>query len=258
MFKKLKMRLAARKMENKKHRTDKDKKTRATKNKNAKTNVILSKYLYTPFRNIGNWFKKIWLWIRSLDLIGLINLTLLSAIIVLFSMLIIDITRQNEKPIVIIARNDITNIKTEHSQTINSPKPVQKQAKPVLPLKRDIETRKFIDTPINVVQTEKCTVTEPQTAKINNTIHGDVIIDSRGAATILKAGDTIKGNLYLQNMQKYTLPCNINIEGNLFLRDMGMLQFCGDFTVKGNIYVSPRSSFGPLPKTARLGGQVIL
>ena len=59
-------------------------------------------------------------------------------------------------------------------------------------------------------------------------------------------------------MQKYTLPCNINIEGNLFLRDMGMLQFCGAFTVKGNIYVSPRSSFGPLPKTARLGGQVIL
>jgi hypothetical protein len=39
---------------------------------------------------------------------------------------------------------------------------------------------------------------------------------------------------------------------------MGLLQFCGDFVVTGNIYVSPRSSFGPIPKTARIGGYVVL
>ena len=68
----------------------------------------------------------------------------------------------------------------------------------------------------------------------------------------------VNGNLYLQDMHKYTLPCNIRVNGNVFLRDLGLLQFCGDFTITGNIYVSPRSSFGPIPRTARLGGRVIL
>ena len=59
-------------------------------------------------------------------------------------------------------------------------------------------------------------------------------------------------------MRKYVLPCGIRIEGDLFLRDMGLLQFAGEFTVTGNIYVTPTSSFGPIPGTARIGGQVIL
>ena len=75
---------------------------------------------------------------------------------------------------------------------------------------------------------------------------------------VVKNGAHIQGDLYIQDMRKYTLPCDIVIDGNLFLRDVNMLNFCGDFTVRGNIYVSPRSSFGPVPSTARIGGQVIL
>lgn len=87
---------------------------------------------------------------------------------------------------------------------------------------------------------------------------GDVIIDSRGAGAILRKDTQVNGNLYLQNMRKFTLPCNVRINGNLFLRDVNKLQFCGEFVVTGNIYVSPRSSFGPLPKNARIGGYVVL
>jgi hypothetical protein len=75
---------------------------------------------------------------------------------------------------------------------------------------------------------------------------------------VLPNGAHIRGDLYIQDLRKYTLPCDIVIDGNLFLRDVNLLNFCGDFTVRGNIYVSPRSSFGPVPSTARIGGQVLL
>ena len=87
---------------------------------------------------------------------------------------------------------------------------------------------------------------------------GDTVIDHHDMTTVLQNGAHVRGNLYIQDLRKYTLPCNIVIDGNLILRDVNMLNFCGDFTVRGNIYVSPRSSFGPVPSTARIGGQVIL
>ncbi|MFQ6739611.1 MAG: hypothetical protein ACLRFJ_03015, partial [Alphaproteobacteria bacterium] len=76
--------------------------------------------------------------------------------------------------------------------------------------------------------------------------------------SVIKNNTKIYGNLYLQNMRKYVLPCNVTVNGNIFLRDLNMLQFCGKFNVTGNIYVSPRSSFGPLPCDAHIGGQIIL
>ncbi len=90
------------------------------------------------------------------------------------------------------------------------------------------------------------------------TVTGDVVVNGRGDGHMLTNDIRVQGNVYLQNMRKYVLPCNAYIDGHLFLRDVNMLQFCGDFVVTGNIYVSRRSSFGPIPSTARLGGQVIL
>ena len=174
-------------------------------------------------------------------------------------MLIIDFTGCNKKPVVVVAKNEITTTQQIQITNTMAPQDIKKANHPApLPLKKDAYTRKFIDAPINVVPVKKDIVAERQTARIENTMYGDVIIDSRGAAEMLKCGDEVHGNLYLQNMRKYTLPCNIRIDGNLFLRDVGMLQFCGEFTVTGNIYVNPRSSFGPLPRNARIGGQVII
>ncbi|MDR1026873.1 MAG: hypothetical protein LBL46_00450 [Rickettsiales bacterium] len=88
-------------------------------------------------------------------------------------------------------------------------------------------------------------------------IAGDIVIDGHGRAVILKGVSEIDGNLFLQNMRRYTLPCGLRVTGNLSLRDVRLLKFCGPFSVGGNIYVSRDSAFGPLPKDATLGGQVI-
>lgn len=207
-----------------------------------------------PFRMLWRGMRRAWQWIRTIDLVGLVNVTLLVAIIVMFSMLILDILKFKKAQVIVVPAQTVESI----SDAYESPKrkiTVRPQTK-ALPIKYD-ETGKMKTEPVKVVKTPAPTIKVAQD-KCTNTMYGDIIIDNRGDAQILKNGAHIQGNVYLQNMRKYTLPCDIRIDGNLFLRDLNMLQFCGDFTITGNIYVSPRSSFGPIPRTARLGGRVIL
>ena len=203
-----------------------------------------------PFRKLAQACKAVWNWVRNLELVGLLNLTLLVAIIVLFSMLIMDLTGCRKKNIVVVAEAPAYT-----EQTVTKPvKKIRKAQKIVLPIAQNNAQ------PVNVVPVKKAEVqiAKKQTPRKNNKLMGDVIIDSRGAGAILQKGMQVTGNLYLQNMRKYTLPCDVRINGNLFLRDVNKLQFCGEFVVTGNIYVSPRSAFGPLPKNARIGGHVVL
>lgn len=262
MFKELKMKIAARRVERQKARKNAKKSRTTTKSAKNKTSLwgCIWNIICAPFRWAGRMARRVWQWIRTIDLIGLVNLTLLIAIITLFSMLIIDVMGCNKKPVVIVAKNaptvSVPAIASNDDVIVRTVKP--RVSKTTLPIKTDKRTNKYVAQPVSVVRAQKCAVAEKQTARVSDTMYGDVIIDSRGAATMLRNGNKIQGNLYLQNMRKYTLPCNVYINGNLFLRDVNMLQFCGDFTITGNIYVSPRSSFGPIPRTARLGGQVIL
>ena len=201
-----------------------------------------------PCRKIAKLCLKLWNWVCGINFIGLLNSALLVSIIVLFSMLIIDFTKCNKQPVVIVAQPvPVTKPVSEHRNVV-----ARKPALPVL--------NKKLSEPVNVVPVKKSEVkiAKKQTAIQNKKILGDVIIDSRGAGAVLQHNTQVNGNVYLQNMHKYTLPCGAKINGNMFLRDIGLLQFCGEFTVTGNIYVSPRSSFGPLPKTARIGGYVVL
>jgi len=211
-----------------------------------------------------------WLWkaICGINLVGLLNLALLIAIIVLFSMLIIDVMNYRKKPVVIVA-DSMTVSQTTATRSVPvvaepTTKPVKVNAgyiRPrtdVLPIARDTQTNKMAAEPIRVTKQKPNPVTEKQIVKCGEKIQGDIVIENRGDAKLLNNGTEINGNLYLQNMNKYVLPCDIKISGNMFIRDVNMLQFCGDFEITGNIYVSPRSSFGPIPSTARLGGQVIL
>ena len=198
-----------------------------------------------------------WAWLSGLNLIALLNLALLASIIVLFSMLIIDVFSTKSTPVVIV--NPQTEVQQTKSETVRRVRP-----RAVLPLKQNTvqkcnrcAKRERISA-INVVPVKANPVTVKQTPCHKHQIMGDTVIANRSDAVVLKPGMQVNGNLYIQNMRKYTLPCDVKINGNLFLRDLGMLQFCGGFTVTGNIYVSPRSSFGPLPNDARIGGQVIL
>ncbi len=202
-------------------------------------------------------FCAVWRWICCIDLIGLVNITLLCAIIVLFSMLIMDFVGYNKKPVVIIKQNPVPeiNVCADNHEQKNIVRSVKKVVS--LPMERDIHGG-LINEPVIIKSQKIDPVVERQTARVGRNMYGDIIIDSDGAAPILRAGDVVNGNLYIQHIRKFILPRGVVVRGNLFLRNLGMLQFAGEFTVTGNIYVTPDSSFGPIPRNARIGGQVIL
>lgn len=211
-------------------------------------------FLCLPFIFIGKIFKAFWNWVKSINIVGLANIALLSVIIVVFSNLLMNIT---------INKNNAVKEQKIQSEPVNNVIVSKQEYLPekkefTLPLRRDEHNRKFIDRAEYIAPTPICETTVRQTARIKNVMYGDVIIDSRQAGRMLRHGDKVQGNLYIQNIRKFVLPCDMYIDGDLFIRDVNMLQFCGDFTVTGNIYVSPRSSFGPIPKTAVLGGQIII
>lgn len=211
------------------------------------------RFLCLPFIFISKIFKAFWNWIKTINIVGLANIALLSVIIVMFSNLLMNITIKNnpvEKPK--IQPKPVNNVVVSQQEYL----PEKQEF--TLPLRRDEYNRKFIDRAENIAPTPVCETTVRQTARIKNVMYGDVIIDSRQAGRMLRHGDKVQGNLYIQNIRKFVLPCDMYIDGDLFIRDVNMLQFCGDFTVTGNIYVSPRSSFGPIPRTAVLGGQIII
>ena len=274
MFERLKMKIAA-------HRAERAKRARRSRRNQRPGFWACVWYIICwPFRMIARFFRWIWhmlcrfvrwLWrlICGINVIGLLNIVLLVAIIVLCTMLVIDIINNTRKPTVIVADPIPVSqaVKTYNVPVIAEPttKPVSMASvrnKPLpktvtLPIKRE-KSHRVMSEPVRVVKTNPDVVAEQQTAKIDNKMYGDIIIDSRGATRMLVNGAEINGNLYLQNLRKYTLPCDIKITGNMFVRDVNMLQFCGEFDIGGNIYVTPTSSFGPIPQNAHLGGQVIL
>ncbi len=239
--------------------------TKKTSARKASVKQLLNKIwniLCWPFRMIARGLKWFWKWLCGVNVIGIVNLTLVVAIIVLFSLLIIDFTKCNRDSVVIV-RDDVVQTPVLPSEQAKSRNVVARPVKPItntLPLAYNKNTREVINEPIVVAPAKPCPMLTKQIAKVEkeNKIMGDAVIDGRNAATLIEHNTKIQGNLYLQNMRKYTLPCGVHVNGNLFLRDVNMLQFCGDFTVTGNIYVSPTSSFGPIPATARLGGYVVL
>lgn len=237
--------MATKRVENKTNRRT----TRAA-NKNtrmARIRARIADYWHRAVAACRNFGRRVWNWIRGLDMVVLVNITMLIAIIVLFTMLIIDIVNCRRCARMANANApQIVDTRTVHNR------------RATLPMKANNGV--MINAPVNVVPVRKCDVkmARRQIARIDETMYGDVVIDSRGAATMIKNYTNVRGNLYLQNMRKYTLPCGVRVDGNLFLRDVNMLQFCGEFTVTGNIYVSPRSSFGPIPSNARVGGNIVL
>ena len=230
--------------------------------KNTKKNVSVWKRIWNiicwPFKKIWACLCWVWNWIAGINLVALLNLALLISIIVLFTLLIIDLRKSANA-------SDAEIIQQPVVQEVEQPKPVVKARtvtprKPTaLPIKRNPITNKPTAEPIQVAKVEHNPVAIKQVVVVHDkNILGDTIIDNHDMTSVLPNGAHVRGNLYIQDLRKYTLPCNIVIDGHLILRDVNLLQFCGDFTVRGNIYVSPRSSFGPVPSTARIGGQVIL
>lgn len=202
--------------------------------------------------------KAIWNWLKSIDIIGMINMTLLVAIIVLFTSLILNFRQCNSS--VKVANNNKTQIADTRKVVQRNNAVTAKKSFPTLPVAVNENTG--IKPQIKTIGVKKPVVVKevslPAKSLPKQNLTGDIIVDLYPSAPVLSNGVTIDGNLFLQNMRKYTLPCGAKIRGNLFIRNVDKLSFCGEFTVKGNIYVTPHSSFGPIPSTARVYGNVIL
>lgn len=215
-----------------------------------------------PFKKIWAGLCVLWNWIAGINLVALLNLALLISIIVLFTLLIIDLRKSANASDteIMMQQNSVVSTQntTKTPKPIVTPRSITPRKTTALPIKRDVATRKPLTAPVTVAKVKENPVAIKQVAIQNKTVLGDTVVDHHDMTAVLPNGAHVRGNLYIQDLRKYTLPCNIVIDGNLILRDVNMLNFCGDFTVRGNIYVSPRSSFGPVPSTARIGGQVIL
>lgn len=201
----------------------------------------------------------IWNWLKSIDVVGMINLTLLLVIIILFSALIINFVRCSRCPS-FNSGNDNNSVVAVAKQKPDNRKVVKRTFNTTLPLKADKKTN--ITPKIRTVGVAKPEVIKeisvPGDELPQQTLNGDVIVDVQTISPVLSNGTKINGNLIIQNMRKYTLPCGTKINGHLFVRNVSKLYFCGEFTVNGNIYVNRESSFGPLPKGAKVNGQIIL
>lgn len=251
MFKKFKMKLGAK-------RVRKTTKKTVRANKSTSKRTVLSQIwaiLSWPLKKLWLLCQKAWAWLCKINLIGLINLTLVVAIVILLTLLGMDISKHQRPTNVVYIPTESTIVKVEAdpaaADSQGSYELPTREQDVILPMKKPLKPAcKPAAAP--VVKTVK------SVKYIQKTLSGDIIIDGLYPSEKLSCGARIDGNMYLQNMNRYTLPCDTVINGNLILRDVGMLKFCGNFTVTGNIYVSRNSSFGPIPKTARIGGQVIL
>ncbi|MCL2018104.1 MAG: hypothetical protein FWG80_05040 [Alphaproteobacteria bacterium] len=235
--------------------------------------------------------RAVWNWIRGIDIAGLTNCVLMLLIITLFSILIGQfIGRTNEIPALLSDNTKIRQVQQRPTTTARQPAsrpmpvtinvpaevtvsktedkfivtlPLGKIVRPAIasnniipePSMRKVIARSATTRIVSVNQTTPSPSNKPLIAEL--WIVGDTIIDGTHHDAQINKNTNIRGNLFLQNMRHYTLPCGLKVDGNLYLRNVNLLRFCGSFTVTGDIYVSKSSSFGPIPKNARLGGQVI-
>ncbi len=254
MFKNLRMKLATRRVAGSQSPMSRGTKKSGTPKSKIRRAI---EWLIRPVRAMGRIIcdiaTRIWLWLRRIDLIAMVNLTLLVAIIVLFSMLIMDIMRGRHQPVVMIDTTPM--VTTTPANPVRPMVTVTDAAAPRMVRARSTARHNNVLV-LRTTSDATQTPTTPVMAKTYN-LFGDIVIDTHYTQTPLTTGTRILGNIYLQNMRRFTLPCGVYIDGNLFLRDVQQLNFCGDFVVTGNIYLNRNSSFGPIPSTARLGGQVI-
>lgn len=231
--------------------------TRKARNQNSKQ--VLKKILLFPFRVLG----AIWNWLKSIDIVGMINLTLLVAIIILFSSLISDFVncKKCSKKVSVEKQPEI--VMTQKQPKLENRRLMQRKFSTVLPVKPvKVDDKTQIRPQIKTVGVAKPEIVRelslPAKELPEQNLAGDVIVDIKPSSPVLSNGVKVNGNLYIQNMRKYTIPCDAKINGHLFIRNVNKVNFCGKFTVNGNIYVNRQSSFGPIPEDAKINGQIIL
>jgi len=207
----------------------------------------------TRVREWGGWIKRqssaVWKWLKRQDKLVFFNIILLALVIVMLCVMMRNVRRQSSPQV----------LRTPPSQAVRNAPRAGVAEQRLLPNRPTIIISRKAQAPIRrerkVIKRQRPVVPEPV---VINKIRGTIIIDGKGRAVKpLKPDTEIGGNLILQNIGVYLLPCGIKIGGDLLLRNVRELKFCGAFDIAGNIRVSRNSSFGALPKGAKLGGQIL-
>ncbi len=187
---------------------------------------------------VAGWFRR-----NTCALTWITHSIILVAVIVLFVILIINLCNCNKT---VIVERTLPAAVAEVPALENQVQVLDSAAPQEIMEIKEISTLPLKKRPSSPMPTEQI---------VRN---GDIIVDGFIAREKIMRGTQVNGNVYLQNMRQYTLPCNLKVDGDLFVRDVALLKFCGAFQVSGNIYVNTHSSFGPIPQTSYLGGQIIL
>lgn len=187
----------------------------------------------------------VWNWIKTWNVMWVLNAILLLLVILMFLMFL-QIMSWNKQPVV-QSPQQVSRSTTASYQRVSQPVKVIKEKTTAT-----METNTQTGVTVISLPLKKLPVNSTP-----NRARRDVVVD-RNSSVILKPMTAVRGNLYIQNMNTYTLPCGMQIDGHLIVRNVKYLKFCGCFDIKGNIYVDPNSSFGAIPAQAKLGGQVIM
>lgn len=208
--------------------------------------------------------RAIWNWLKSIDIVGMINLTLLVAIIVLFLSLISNFVCCKKYSNTAVASNNKSDVAMTQKANTENRRVVKRKYNnaSVLPVRVADADKNIVRPQIRTIGVDKPEiVTElatPASELPQQVLSGDVIVERAPYSPVLSNGVKINGNLFIQNMRKYTMPCDAKINGHLFIRNVQKLSFCGKFKVNGNVYVNRESAFGPFPEGTKINGQIVL
>jgi hypothetical protein len=208
--------------------------------------------------------KKSWAWIKSRDLATTTNVAMLVLVVVMLVVLI-NVAQQNnlimssvnnaQKAEVVQNDAQVKKIAAKKAKirvaTVQATVSINEESGKtaiVLPLKKVVKVYDTVPTKIEVKNVRRQTNNEwLQTEEVIRPVQKRKI-DSM---------ETIKGNLYVQNMNSYTIPCGTRVMGNLIVRNVKNLKFCDCFEVMGNMYIGRGTAFGPIPADAKIHGQIV-
>lgn len=211
--------------------------------------------------SIANASKKSWAWIKSRDLSTTANVAVLLLTIVMLVVLI-QVVQQNNQ---IINSAKSPAIAAAQATKQVAPRPARQIVSARVPASVSVDTATgttAIVLPMKDV-IKQIKQTKPVVGYAKPLTNREWLRQEssfrRTPARVSKLDSMsrVSGNLYVQNMNAYTLPCGTIVQGDLIVRNVKKLKFCGCFEVKGNIYLGRGVSFGPLPRDAKIGGQII-
>ena len=207
----------------------------------------------------------IWNWAKSIHVVGMINLILLVLAIILLMFLISDFSRYTKHANKVSKASGVETLVVNPMKKV---KPVKQKSddgtfeicglKVATTFPGSEQPKSKVKSNSKTVRVVKNKAGKQSGNSSSQVLSGDVIVDMYPSSPVLANGVKIDGNLFVQNMHKYTIPCDAKINGHLFIRNVDRLYFCGKFIVNWNVYVNRQSSFGAIPKDAKINGQIIL